>query len=114
MGQGEHRSVSAVILATSPSSVSPLAMILTGPVGVYGYQALARLRTPGRYRGHSRTEADIPTPVRGTRLRRAPTGGMRIPAIRADAHATTTSATHMCEFGWPSPRRRTPRRRPWA
>ena len=29
---------------------------------------------------------------------------MRIPAIRlADAHATTTSATHMCEFGWPSP-----------
>ena len=30
---------------------------------------------------------------------------MRIPAIRlADAHATTTSATHMCEFGWPSPR----------
>jgi para-nitrobenzyl esterase len=78
--------------------------ILTGPVGVYGYQALVayglRIETAlTAYRGR------YPDAKPGDLLAAVQTDWwMRIPAIRlADAHATATSATYMYEFGWPSP-----------
>ena len=78
--------------------------ILTGPVRVHGYQALAAYGLPietalAAYRGR------YPDAGPGDLLAAVQTDWwMRIPAIRlADAHATTTSATYMYEFGWPSP-----------
>jgi para-nitrobenzyl esterase len=77
--------------------------ILTGPVGVYGYQALAAYGLPietalAAYRGR------YPDAGPGDVIAAVQTDWwMRIPAIRlADAHATT-SETYMYEFGWPSP-----------
>jgi para-nitrobenzyl esterase len=79
--------------------------ILTGPVGVYGYQALAAYGLPvdtavTAYRGRY-PDASPGDPACGG----ATDWWRRSPAIRlADAHATTTSAIYMCEFGWPSSR----------
>jgi len=78
--------------------------ILTGPVDVYGSQALAAYGLPAeqtlaayriRYRGAS--PGDLLTAVQTD-------WWTRIPAIRlADAHASALSGTYMYEFAWPSP-----------
>jgi para-nitrobenzyl esterase len=78
--------------------------VLTGPVGVYGYQALAAYGLPvdtalAAYR------AAYPDAGPGDLLAAVQTDWwVRIPAIRlADAHANATSGTFMYEFAWPSP-----------
>lgn len=78
--------------------------ILTGPVDVYGYQALAAYGLPvdtalAAYR------AAYPDATPGDLLAAVQTDWwVRIPAIRlADAHTNATSGTYMYEFGWPSP-----------
>jgi para-nitrobenzyl esterase len=78
--------------------------ILTGPVDVYGSQALAAYGLPAeealaayrtRYRGAS--PGDLLAAVQTD-------WWTRIPAIRlADAHASAPSGTYMYEFAWPSP-----------
>jgi para-nitrobenzyl esterase len=78
--------------------------ILTGPVDVYGYQALAAYGLPA---GAALTayRARYPGASPGDLLAAVTTDWwMRIPAIRlADAHANATSGTYMYEFAWPSP-----------
>ena len=78
--------------------------ILTGPVAVYGYQALAAYGLPvelalAAYRD------EYPGAGPGDLLAAVQTDWwVRIPAIRlADAHAGTSSGTWMYEFGWPAP-----------
>jgi carboxylesterase type B len=78
--------------------------ILTGPVDVYGYRALAAYGLPvetalAAYR------AAYPDAGPGDLLAAVETDWfVRVPAIRlADAHANTTSGTYMYEFAWPSP-----------
>jgi para-nitrobenzyl esterase len=78
--------------------------ILTGPVDVYGYQALAAYGLPvdtalAAYR------ARYPDAGPGDLLAAVQTDWwMRIPAIRlADGHTNPTSGTYMYEFAWPSP-----------
>jgi para-nitrobenzyl esterase len=78
--------------------------ILTGPVAVYGYQALAAYGLPvetalAAYR------ATYPGASPGDLLAAVQTDWWcRIPAIRlADAHAKSTAATFMYEFAWRSP-----------
>jgi para-nitrobenzyl esterase len=78
--------------------------ILTGPVAVHGYQALAAYGLPPdtalatyreRYPGAS--PGDLLAAVQTD-------WWMRLPAIRlADAHAHARAGTFMYEFGWPSP-----------
>jgi para-nitrobenzyl esterase len=78
--------------------------MLTGPVGVYGYRALAAYGLP----------AGTALTVYRTRYPGASPGDLLvevttdwwtcIPAIRlADAHARAPSGTYMYEFAWPSP-----------
>jgi para-nitrobenzyl esterase len=78
--------------------------ILTGPVAVYGYQALAAYGLPvqtalGAYRGTH------PGAGPGDVLAAVQTDWWtRIPAIRlADAHAEASAGTYMYEFAWSSP-----------
>jgi para-nitrobenzyl esterase len=78
--------------------------ILTGPVAVHGYQALAAYGLPvatalAAYR------AAYPGASPGDLLAAVQTDWWcRIPAIRlADAHATSPAATFMYEFAWRSP-----------
>ena len=78
--------------------------VLTGPVGVYGYLALAAYGLPAgpvlaAYR------ARYPGASPGDLLAAVTTDWwMRIPAIRlADAHARAPAGTYMYEFAWPSP-----------
>jgi carboxylesterase type B len=78
--------------------------ILTGPVAVYGYQALAAYGLPvetalAAYR------AAYPGASPGDLLAAVQTDWWcRIPAIRlAEAHATSPAATFMYEFAWRSP-----------
>jgi len=78
--------------------------ILTGPVAVYGYQALAAYGLPvetalAAYR------ATYPGASPGDLLAAVQTDWWcRIPAIRlADAHAKSPAATFMYEFAWRSP-----------
>lgn len=78
--------------------------ILTGPVDVYGYRALAAYGLPvetalAAYR------AAYPDAGPGDLLAAVETDWfVRVPTIRlADAHANTTSGTYMYEFAWPSP-----------
>ncbi len=74
--------------------------ILTGPVGVSGYQALAAYGLPV-----DTALAAYPDAGPGDLLAAVQTDWwVRIPAIRlADAHANATSGTYMYEFAWPSP-----------
>ncbi|MGE5285724.1 MAG: carboxylesterase/lipase family protein [Micromonosporaceae bacterium] len=78
--------------------------ILTGPVGVYGYQALAAYGLPA---GTALTayRARYPGASPGDLLAAVTTDWwVRIPAIRlADAHTNAPSGTYMYEFAWPSP-----------
>ncbi|MGZ4533976.1 MAG: carboxylesterase/lipase family protein [Nocardioidaceae bacterium] len=78
--------------------------ILAGPVGVYGYQAVAAYGLPvdtalPAYR------ARYPQAIPGDLLAAVQTDWwMRIPGIRlADAHAGSAAGTYMYEFAWPSP-----------
>jgi carboxylesterase type B len=78
--------------------------ILTGPVNIYGYQALAAYGLPvdtalAAYR------AAYPDASPGDLLAAVQTDWwVRIPAIRlAEAHANPTSGTYMYEFAWASP-----------
>ena len=78
--------------------------ILTGPVDVYGYRALAAYGLPvetalAAYR------AEQPDAGPGELLAAVQTDWwVRIPAIRlADAHVSSTAGTYMYEFAWPSP-----------
>ncbi|MHA6794261.1 carboxylesterase/lipase family protein [Pseudonocardia bannensis] len=78
--------------------------VLTGPVGVHGYQALAAYGLPvetalAAYR------AAYPDAGPGDLLAAVQTDWwVRIPAIRlADAHVNATSRTYMYEFTWPAP-----------
>jgi carboxylesterase type B len=78
--------------------------ILTGPVDVYGYQALAGYGLPVDT-ALAADRAAYPDATPGNVLAAVQTDWwVRIPAIRlADAHANATSGTYMYEFAWPSP-----------
>ena len=78
--------------------------ILTGPVGVYGYQSLAAYGLPAES-ALSAYGAAYPNAAPGDLLAAVQTDWwVRIPAIRlADAHANALSGTYMYEFAWPSP-----------
>lgn len=78
--------------------------ILTGPVGVYGYQALATYGFPAKT-ALAAYRAAYPNAGPGDLLAAVQTDWwVRIPAIRlADAHSNATSGTYMYEFAWPSP-----------
>jgi carboxylesterase type B len=78
--------------------------ILTGPVDIYGYQALAAYGLPvdtalAAYR------SAYPDAIPGDLLAAVQTDWwVRIPAIQlAEAHTNPTSGTYMYEFAWPSP-----------
>jgi para-nitrobenzyl esterase len=78
---------------------------LPDPSASTGLSGPSRLRTPGRYRGHRVPRQVFRRQSGGPACGGATDWWRRIPAIRlADAHATTTSATYLCEFGWPSSR----------
>jgi carboxylesterase type B len=78
--------------------------ILTGPVAVYGYQALAAYGLPVETALDAYRAAD-PSARPGDLLAAVQTDWwVRIPAIRlADGHANTPSGTYMYEFAWPAP-----------
>ena len=77
---------------------------LTGPVGVYGYQALAAYGLPVES-ALTAYRARYPDAGPGDLLAAVQTDWwVRIPAIRlADAHANATSGTYMYEFAWSAP-----------
>jgi carboxylesterase type B len=78
--------------------------ILTGPVAVYGYQALAAYGLPVET-ALTAYRAAYPNASPGDLLAAVQTDWWcRIPAIRlGDAHATSPAATFMYEFAWRSP-----------
>jgi para-nitrobenzyl esterase len=78
--------------------------MLTGPVGLYGYRALAAYGLPAGPALAAYRDA-YPGASPGDLLAAVQTDWwMRIPAIRlADAHAGAPSGTYMYEFAWPSP-----------
>jgi carboxylesterase type B len=78
--------------------------ILTGPVALYGYQALAAYGLPVETALAAYRAAD-PGASPGELLAAVQTDWWcRIPALRlADAHAGDPAATFMYEFGWRSP-----------
>lgn len=78
--------------------------VLTGPVGVYGYQALAAYGLPTE-RALAAYRARYPDSGPGDLLAAVQTDWwVRIPAIRlAEAHAKAASGTYMYEFAWPAP-----------
>jgi carboxylesterase type B len=78
--------------------------ILTGPVAVYGYQAVAAYGLPVD-RGLAAYRAAHPPARPGDLLAAVQTDWWcRVPAIRlADAHAKGPAATFMYEFAWRSP-----------
>jgi para-nitrobenzyl esterase len=78
--------------------------ILTGPVDVYGYQALAAYGLPAEKALAAYRDA-YPGASPGDLLAAVTADWwMRIPALRlADAHANGPSGTYMYESAWPSP-----------
>ena len=78
--------------------------ILTGPLSVYGYRALAAYGLPVDTALAAYRRA-YPGASPGDLLAAVQTDWwMRIPAIRlAEAHANAASGTYMYEFAWPSP-----------
>jgi para-nitrobenzyl esterase len=78
--------------------------MLTGPVGVYGYRALAAYGLPAE-KTLAAYGAWYPAASPGDLLAAVQTDWwMRVPAIRlADAHASASAGIYMYEFAWPSP-----------
>ena len=78
--------------------------ILTGPIGVHGYQTVAAYGLPVET-GLAAYRAAYPGATPGDLLAAVQTDWwVRIPAIRlAEAHASHPARTYMYEFGWPAP-----------
>ena len=78
--------------------------VLTGPVGVYGYESLAAYGLPVRT-ALTAYRSRYPGAGPGDLLAAVQTDWwVRIPAIRlADAHVNTATGTYMYEFAWPAP-----------
>jgi para-nitrobenzyl esterase len=78
--------------------------MLTGPIGVHGYQSMAAYGLPVE-KGLAAYRAAYPGGTPGDLLAAVQTDWwVRIPAIRlAEAHASHPGRTYMYEFGWPAP-----------